>query len=107
MGTWYDIASIPFIFTRACSRITATYTLNEDSTVKVYNQCRRFGFNSTATGTAVAKDETNAKLEVSFFPGAKGSYWIVRLAEDYSYAVVSDKAYKYLWILCRTPKMED
>ena len=44
MGTWYDITSIPFIFTRGCSKMTANYTLNEDSTVKVHNKGKRFGF---------------------------------------------------------------
>ena len=80
MGTWYDIASIPAIFSIGCTNTQATYTLNEDSTVKVHNSAKRFGFTTEVIGTATAKDSTNAKLEVSFRPGRASPYWIVRLA---------------------------
>ena len=48
----------------------------------------------------------NAKLKVQFFWPFKGNYWIIDLAEDYSYAVVGDPSRKYLWILSRTPAMD-
>ncbi|HTL81148.1 MAG TPA: lipocalin family protein, partial [Bacteroidia bacterium] len=48
-----------------------------------------------------------AKLKVQFFWPFKASYWIIALADDYSYAVVSHPGRKYLWILSRTSKMED
>jgi apolipoprotein D and lipocalin family protein len=44
---------------------------------------------------------------VQFFWPFKGKYWIIDLADDYSYAVVGHPNKKYLWILSRTPKMED
>ena len=44
MGTWYEISSIPAIFSVGCTKTQATYTLNEDSIVSVHNQCERFGF---------------------------------------------------------------
>ena len=105
MGTWYDIASIPAIFSIGCTKTQATYTLNDDSTVQVYNKCQRFGFESEVIGTAIAEDSTNSKLGVSFRPGRVSPYWIVRLADDYSYVVVSDDDYDNLWVLSRTPKM--
>ena len=49
----------------------------------------------------------NEKLKVQFFWPFRGKYWIIDLAPDYSYAVVSHPNRKYLWILSRTPKMED
>lgn len=47
-------------------------------------------------------DKTNSKLKVEF-PGPLpvGDYWIFRLAEDYSYAVVGSPDYASLWILSR------
>lgn len=48
----------------------------------------------------------NAKLKVQFFWPFKGDYWIIDIADDYSYAVVSNPNKKYLWILSRTPKMD-
>ena len=46
-------------------------------------------------------------LKVQFFFPFRGKYWIIDLADDYSYAVVSHPNKKYLWILSRTPKMDD
>ncbi len=50
---------------------------------------------------------TNAKLEVSFFRPFWGDYWIIDLAQDYQYAVVGHPGRDYLWILSRTPSMQD
>jgi apolipoprotein D and lipocalin family protein len=49
----------------------------------------------------------NARLKVQFFWPFKGNYWIIDLANDYSWALVSDPNRKTLWILSRTPKMDD
>lgn len=44
---------------------------------------------------------------MSFFWPFEGDYWIIDLAEDYSYAVVSEPGRRFLWILSRTPTMDD
>ncbi len=36
-----------------------------------------------------------------------GDYWIIDLGENYEYAVVGHPTRKYLWILFRTPFMDD
>jgi apolipoprotein D and lipocalin family protein len=36
-----------------------------------------------------------------------GDYWIIALAPDYSYAVIGEPARKYLWVLSRTPVMDE
>ena len=60
-----------------------------------------------ANGKAWVTDKsTNAKLKVSFFWPFSGKYWIIDLADDYSYAVVGHPNRKYLWILSRTPQMD-
>jgi apolipoprotein D and lipocalin family protein len=35
------------------------------------------------------------------------NYWVIELAEDYSYAVVSEPNREYLWLLAREPRMDD
>ncbi|NBX79014.1 MAG: hypothetical protein EBQ94_01320, partial [Flavobacteriales bacterium] len=47
------------------------------------------------------------KIKSTVFWPFKGKYWIIELASDYSYAVVGDPNFNYLWILSRTPKMEE
>jgi len=55
----------------------------------------------------VQPNSGNAKLKVQFFFPIRAKYWIIDLADDYSYAVVSHPSRKYLWILSRTPHMSD
>lgn len=110
-GTWYEIASFPTWFQKDCTGTTATYFLNEDGSINVLNRCFKKSLNGeedTAEGTAYVVDsKTNAKLKVSFFFPFKGDYWIIELADDYSYAVVGHPNRKYLWILSRIPEMSD
>lgn len=107
MGRWYEIASFPQRFQKGCTCTTAEYTLNENGTVKVDNSCTAYGKKKESIGIAKVVDkETNAKLKVSFFRPFWGKYWIIDLADDYSYAVVGHPNRKYLWILSRTPEMD-
>jgi apolipoprotein D and lipocalin family protein len=111
LGTWYEIARFPFRFQEGCVATQATYTLLENGKIGVLNQCRKPGFDgdlSTAKGKAwVVDKETNAKLRVRFFWPFSGDYWIIDLGENYDYAVVSQPNRKYLWILSRTPRMDE
>lgn len=109
-GKWYEIASYPQRFQKGCHRTIAEYTLSDKGYVIVENSCNRNSLNgklSSIKGKAfVEKNSGNAKLKVQFFWPFKGKYWIIDLADDYSYAVVSHPNKKYLWILSRTPQMD-
>lgn len=109
-GEWYEIASYPQSFQKGCTCTKATYTPNEDGTIHVENTCNlpEKGKTKTSTATAFVEDGSgNAKLKVQFFWPFKGKYWIIDLAKDYSYAVVGHPNRKYLWILSRTPEMDE
>lgn len=110
MGTWYEIANFPMRFQEGCTGTTATYAVDGDE-VSVVNRCfidSLDGKEEVATGRArVVDTETNAKLQVSFFGPFWGDYWIIDLADDYSYAVVGHPDRSYLWILSRTPQMDE
>lgn len=110
-GKWYEIASFPQRFQKGCHCTTAEYTLSDKGYVVVENKCRKDSINgklSSIKGKAfVDENSGNAKLKVQFFWPFKGKYWIIDLADDFSYAVVSHPNRKYLWILSRTPKMSE
>jgi apolipoprotein D and lipocalin family protein len=109
-GTWYEIARYPNRFQKKCDSDTkAMYLLRDDGSVGVLNSCRKSDGTITSNkGTAKVVDPaTNAKLKVTFFWPFSGDYWIIDLAPDYSYAVVGEPSRKYLWILSRTPQMDD
>jgi apolipoprotein D and lipocalin family protein len=109
-GTWYEIAAYPQRFQKGCHCTSATYTLSNEGDVIVENRCNRdsiLGKTSYIKGKAFVEPGTgNAKLKVQFFWPFKAKYWIIDLAEDYSYAVISPNK-KYLWILSRTTHMQE
>jgi apolipoprotein D and lipocalin family protein len=109
MGLWYEIASVPQPFSRGCVGSTAEYALRDDGNVDVRNSCRIGDFSGpqiTAVGVARSVSKFNDKLKVMFQEPFEGDYWIVDLAEDYSYAVVSGPDRSSLWILNRSAQME-
>jgi apolipoprotein D and lipocalin family protein len=110
-GKWYEIASFPQYFQKGCHCTTAEYTLSDKGYVIVENRCNKdsmHGRESYIKGKAfIEEGSNNAKLKVQFFWPFKAKYWIIDLANDYSYAVVSHPNRKYLWVLSRTSKMSD
>jgi len=109
LGTWFEIARADHGFEENCHGVSAYYERREDGMIRVINRCWEGGLDGSldvAEGRArIADPETNAKLEVSFFGPFFGDYWIVELAEDYSWAVISEPKGRYLWILSRDPQM--
>jgi len=105
-GTWYELASYPQFFEKGCSRVKATYT-PKDGYIEVFNQSVKNGKPNNIKGKAFVVDHSgNARLKVQFFWPFRGNYWIIDLADDYSWALVSDPNRKTLWILSRTPKID-
>ena len=108
LGKWYEIAHLPAKFQDGCSETTATYTLSKNGSISVLNECRRKGKVTRAKGKAKVVDKTTgAKLKVTFFWPFYGDYWIIKLGNDYDYSVVGTPNRKYLWILSRTPQMDN
>ena len=110
-GKWYEIAKFPNSFQKNCFCSTAEYSLTGKDYIKVFNACRKGALNgkvSSITGKAFpVAGSNNTKLRVQFFWPFRADYWIVGLADDYSWAAVSGPSRKYLWILSRTPQMEE
>ena len=111
LGTWYEIATIPQSFQKGCVGVTAEYSLRPDGDIQVVNTCIRGTLDGEVRrvrGKARVVDKTsNARLKVRFFWPFWGSYWIIGLDPDYQWAVVGHPGRKYLWILSRSPQMED
>ena len=112
MGLWYEIARYPNWFQNdGCQYTTAQYTLRDDGKVTVLNQCHdRWpdGDRQSIEGTArVVDTTTNAKLKVGFFLFFEGDYWIIDLDDEYQWALVGEPSRNYLWILSRTPTLDE
>jgi len=108
LGTWYEIARMPFSFEKNLSNITATYSMRDDGKVSVVNRgVKPNGKESVARGKAKFGGAQNVGfLKVSFFWCFYADYTIVELDSAYQYALVASGSTKYLWILCRKPQLD-
>lgn len=109
LGTWYEIARLDHSFERGLQQVTAEYSLRDDGGIKVVNR----GFDTQkqewdeATGKAYFVGDKNiGQLKVSFFGPFYGGYNIIALDEAYQYAMVCGPDRSYLWILARTPDLD-
>ena len=115
VGTWHEIARYPNFFERMCTgEVTATYSSNPDGTIRVVNACRKADGTMTQAEGVARMVTPPAKLQVRFAPDwlawvpmLWANYWVIELADDYSFVVVGEPGREYLWILARAPQMDD
>lgn len=120
IGTWYQVAWFPNRFQQQCvSDTQAIYRQRADGRIEVRNRCRLAdgrldeadGLARPAGATLQGNRLSPATLEVSFLPAwlrwvpAWGRYWVIALADDGRYAVVSEPQRQYLWVLARAPRL--
>ncbi|WP_150913685.1 lipocalin family protein [Marinobacter halotolerans] len=109
-GTWYEIVRLDHSFEQGLSNVTAEYSLNPDGSIAVINR----GYSSEegawqeADGHAVpVEDSAAGHLKVSFFGPFYASYVVFRLNEDYQTAYITGYNRDYLWLLARSPHVDD
>lgn len=111
LGTWYEIARYDHSFERGLVGVTATYSQKKDGKIKVTNQGYKGSLDgeiSKAIGKAkLANSKNPAHLKVSFFLFFYADYYIMELDKDYQWAIVGSSSDNYLWILSRTPILDD
>jgi apolipoprotein D and lipocalin family protein len=110
VGTWYEIGRKNHKFERGLSRVTATYTLDENGRVKVENK----GYNSLtgreskATGKAKLVNEgKEGRLKVSFFGPFYSPYNIIAIDPEYENAMVIGRDKTYFWLLSKNTEMPE
>jgi apolipoprotein D and lipocalin family protein len=109
LGTWYEIARLPHRFEKGLTRVTATYEINPNGTIRVLNRGFKAAKNkwSQAEGKAWVPDpKVPALLKVRFFWPFSAEYKVIRRDAEYQWAVVTSGTKNYLWILSREPVMD-
>ncbi len=111
LGTWYEIARLDHRFERGLSNVSAHYSMRDDGGVAVSNRGYREADDEwdEAEGKAYFVGAPNVgRLKVSFFGPFYGGYNVFVLdRENYEYAMVAGPDRSYLWILARTPVIDD
>jgi apolipoprotein D and lipocalin family protein len=109
-GKWYSLLSIPRFFNKHWRHTIETYVIHPDgyyavfATYKVVNEEEIKYFRSKLSAVRGSKN-TQFKLQ-TFWP-FKDDYWVIELAEDYSYAVVGHPELKTLNIMSRRPDLPE
>lgn len=110
LGKWYEIARLDHSFERGLSNVTAQYNARDDGGINVLNR----GYNAEknkwedAEGKAYFVESPDiGYLKVSFFGPMYGAYIVFDLDPQYQYSLVSGPDKSYLWILSRTPNMDE
>jgi lipocalin len=111
LGTWYEIARFDHRFERGLQGVTATYSLKKDGKIEVLNQGLKGGLDGKlkkAKGKArMVSEDTPRQLEVSFFLWFYSPYNILELDPGYNYALIGSNSANYLWILSRSPQLDE
>jgi apolipoprotein D and lipocalin family protein len=110
LGTWYEIARMDFKFEKNLKNVTATYSKNDDGSIRVDNKGYDMVKNKWKQSIGKAKfvkgiDE--ARLKVSFFGPFYAGYNVIEIDKDYQYALIAGNNLDYLWILSRTKHIPD
>lgn len=111
LGRWYEIARLDHSFERGLEGVTADYSIEPDGSIKVVNR----GYSmkqekwEEASGRALFVDDpAEGHLKVSFFGPFYSSYVVFELDQEYyQYAFVSGYNTKYLWLLARSPNVDE
>jgi lipocalin len=106
LGSWYEVAKFDHSFERGIDFAMAKYTLRDDGKIDVLNTGIKDGRAKDAKGIAKTTDVPGL-LRVSFFGPFYGDYRIMLLDADYQYALIGGNNEKFLWILSRTPELDD
>jgi lipocalin len=106
IGDWYEIARIDHAFERGLDYVMAHYELRKDGNIDVLNTGIKNGRAEDAKGMAKITNIPGL-LRVSFFGPFFSDYRILMIDKDYQYALVGGSDHRYLWILSRTPQLDD
>lgn len=112
-GLWYQVGRYPHSFQKdECGDSSAEYTLLDSGKISVLNRCweAEYGgdYRQQVRASARVVNEAGSHLRVVFFRVFPADYLIIELDEEsYRWAAVTTPGKKTLWILSRTPRLED
>lgn len=117
-GYWYEIAKLPSSNERHCFCSTTRYDLTSKGTVTVKNSCNwecpegnlKEAYGEISPVNKVEKTITtgNFDFSLSWLPLLHSSYIVIDIDEDYyHFAMVGSADKEHLWILSRTPDLNE
>ena len=111
MGDWHVIANIPTFIEKDAYNAVESYALEPDGTIATTFTFNKGGFDGPRkryTPRGFVLDTTsNALWGMRFVWPVKADYRIIYLTADYSVTVIGRQPRDYLWIMARTPRIDE
>ena len=111
MGDWYVIANIPTFIEEGAHNAVESYQLEEDGSIATtftFRDGASDGEMKIYTPRGFIQDKrTNAVWDMQFIWPFKADYRVVYLSEDYKHTIIGRNKRDYVWIMARTPTVEE
>jgi len=110
MGDWYVIANIPTFIEKGAHNAIENYAMNDDGTINTTFTFYKDGFDGelkTYNPTGYVSEETNSLWGMQFIWPFKAEFIIAHVGNDYQNTIIARNARDYIWIMARTPKIND
>jgi apolipoprotein D and lipocalin family protein len=110
MGPWHVIANIPTFIEKDAYNAVESYALDPDGTIATTFTFNKGGFDGPKkryTPRGFVLDGTNARWGMRFVWPVKADYRIIYLTPDYSVTVIGRQPRDYLWIMARSPHIDE
>ncbi|SDO26418.1 apolipoprotein D and lipocalin family protein [Pedobacter steynii] len=107
-GKWYSLYSIPTFMDKHWRQTVETYVIHPDGYYAVFTGYKVLGQDKQKyfrSKLFVIRGSRNTRFKAQFIWPIKSDYWVIELAEDYSYVVVGHPKFKYLFIMARKPNL--
>ncbi|MFA5713022.1 MAG: lipocalin family protein [Bacteroidales bacterium] len=105
LGKWYVVSRLPNKFDKDLCEITVTYEYNTEGELTVVNEGRLNDDVSRirqSKGRVLIEERADSsKFKVSYIWPFMVDSWVLKIAPDYSYALVGEPSGKFLRILSR------
>jgi apolipoprotein D and lipocalin family protein len=110
-GRWYEIARTENIRQQGCQATTYDFGAPKGETRPFILSCRKGSVTGKPESLNVSirmpSDQMRNKFKVSAMGGVlRQEYWILDRADDLSWAIMATPGGNYVWLLARSPRMD-
>ena len=110
-GRWYEIARTENVRQQGCEATTYDFGAPKGETRPFILSCRKGSVNGRPESLNVSirmpSDTQRNKFKVSALGGVlRQEYWIIDRADDLSWAIMATPGGNYVWLLARSPRMD-
>ncbi|MEJ7560556.1 MAG: lipocalin family protein [Pedobacter sp.] len=109
-GKWYSMYSIPTLMDDNWRETTETYVIHPDGYYAVFTTYKLVGGEERKyirSKLFVVRGTGNAEMKAQVVWPFKADYWVIEVADDYSYVVIGHPKHKSLVLMSRKPLLPE